>query len=1161
MSATSSDMTTELAAAQVALAGAAKDALKNTSLWIEVGKYLYKKITDRPPLSKVDLANYNSMCSLYKHCMQSDAIPVQWALDDRKCPIYSSEFDEAYVRLRGELVSFDKCQHGLKTQILSIVGLVSRLFESLSKRTNFGGIRAHYRPDGFEYMFLNELTMWLVIDLPRYSITDKKTADMVQRRIQYCQEMQDDVLEFRADSAIANPKNILPSIIISLTVLHQNLLQAHSAATFSDKALLIDGHMVDMVRGTFNILYLMLDEVDQHEFQVYEFFNPGEGRKKNNDVLTSSLLGQWLMQTCSAAGIFSNDYMNTKDISHALIDSHINMDISTIKKIDQIGCCEFVWRTNYQLLGGPSKSTQAETYLNTQAPAFLHLIIELHRSILRLSYIRTALRSSIHLNIAYGEIWLFAKKEGETMFGGLMDALTHAVEHHRNVLDQFWQEYYTNTYEPFAASQHKDKTDKVHKDIMDSGKFYALSHEKIAEIQLLAKETYDHAKNVQRRLDVRKKEKHFLIENLYAYLSNVPGYDPVKLVSLRTIMQATSLSISIGREDATSKAEKAQLLATTKLCQYGGYSLGELPTKLLDDVAQHLLLTQEPSTSEAELNTSQAKYDAAIEAAKAYKRTQKESESEQARKTYWNAILELCQYGGYSLEHVPLQLAEDVYQYLMLMPGTPEAELFQAKYDEAIEEAKAYKLTQKEPSEGKVANAKLLATVALCQHGGYSPGDIPSALFDDAFDHYMAIIEGAPEAELKSRQEKFNAAIEKAKVHKLIHTPSTDDKKIDAKSFVTQLLCQHGGYRPEDIPLELFEPVYLFFMSTPDTPEVELKILKEKYDFAMDEAKKHKLTTEKGPDTPTPTKGTDMTTEAEMQAMKDLVFTKESLRTALLVRDLFARSIQERSSEFISDKKSTANQKYFEQFEFVPLSTLTPLQNRLKGLAALIYKDILKPYSGVAENSVISFFSGYLFTRDLLRKHYSRMVSALYIVATAVDLYDANNMVQLELIDQYLREGLAEMSLELPGINQTSLLRTVIPKLSPLVKEIDGDQVLVIVGSVAIYAARREADLAIAAAAESREQTDAATARADAATAKANAATAKANAAIAKANAAAAKFDAAEATRAVQRTSQQGRTTATSSSNNPNALFTTPGRTKAEPQSSGLETQTGASPR
>lgn len=1151
MAATSSAMTADLAATSAALVGAAKDTLTSANLWIEVGKYLYTKMTDRPSFSTDDLARYNSMCSLYYEYVQNNKLPAQWALNDKKCPTYVSEFKATYMRLRGELVSFDKCQHGLKTQILSIVSLVSRLFESLSKRTKFFGLRAHYRPDGFEYMFLNELAMWLVIDLPRYAITDKSTADMIQRRIQYCQEMQKNVLVYRDDYDIANPKNILPSIIISLTALHQKVLQAHRAATFSDKALLIDGHMVDMVRGTFNILYLMLDEVDQHEFQVYEFFNPGEGRKKKNDVLTSSLLGQWIMKTCSAAGILSNDYTNTNDISHALIDSHINMDISTIKKIDQIGCCEFVWRTDYQLLGGPSKSTQAETYLNTKAPAFLRLIIELHRSILRLSYIRTGLRSAIQLNIAYGEIWLFAKKEGETMFTGLMDALKHAVEHHRNVLEQFWQEYYTNTYEPFAASQHKDDYDKIYKDMMDSSKLYDLNHQKIAEIQLLAKETYDHAENVQRRLDVRKKEKHFLIENLYAYLSNVPGYDPVKLTSLLAIMQAlSSSSSSRGRVvDATSKAEDAQLLATSKLCQYGGYSLGELPTKLLDDVAQHLLLTQEPSTSEAELNISQAKYDAAIEEAKAYKRTQKESESEQARKTYWNAILELCQYGGYSVENVPLHLAEDVYQYLMLMPGTPEAELFQAKYDEAIEEAKAYKLTQKGPSEDNVANATLLATVALCQHGGYSPGDIPSALFDDVYYHFMAIIEGAPEAELKSRQEKFNAAIEKAKIHKLTQTFPSVDKEGMAKALATQLLCQHGGYRLEDIPLELSEPVYLFFMSTPDTPEAERKILVEKYDFAIDEAKKHKLTTEKGPDTPTPTKGTDMTTEAEMQAMQDLVFTKESLRAALLVREQFARSIQERSSEFISDKKSTANQKYFERFEFVPLSTLTPLQNRLQGLAALIYTNILKPYNGVAENSFISFFSGYLFSRDLLRKHYSRMVSALYIVATAVDLYDSSkeNMIQLELIDHYLREGLAEMSMELPGINQTSLLRTVVPKLAPLVKQIDGDRMQVIAGAVAIYAARREADLAIAAAnaAITAAAVDRAAAAADRATTKAT--VARVDAAMAAAE------TRAVGTRAVPTAARQGRTAATSSL----GIFST----QTEPQGGGLETQTGASPR
>lgn len=165
-------------------------------------------------------------------------------------------------------MAFEACHYNLKTQVLGMVSDICRLFKSLSKRISAGPLRESYRDDGFESMFFNELAMWLVIELPRYNITDIDTAKIVEQRIKYCEEMQDSVLVFRGDMDIPNPKNVLPYIIKELKRLHQHLCQAQQAANFSDKIKSIDAQLVDAVRGTFNILNLILDGVSTDEFHV-----------------------------------------------------------------------------------------------------------------------------------------------------------------------------------------------------------------------------------------------------------------------------------------------------------------------------------------------------------------------------------------------------------------------------------------------------------------------------------------------------------------------------------------------------------------------------------------------------------------------------------------------------------------------------------------------------------------------------------------------------------------------------------------------------------------------------------------------------------------------------------------------------------------------------
>ena len=642
MPVTEQSIVDDLVAEKGALVTAAVGALKNPQLWISVAAYLYKEMTKITPLEKEDLARYHQMCVLYNQCNLTDKIPKEWALNEKNCPTYGSDFATKDAALRNELTKFKGCNnHNLKTQIYSIVRNISRLFESLSKRVNFFLLREKYRPDGFESMFLNELAMWAVIELPRYEITDRTTADIVDRRIKYCQDMQDKVLVFRKDHDIANPKNILPAIIKSLERLKQKLSQAHLSASFSAKTQSIDNHITEMVRGTFNILHLMLDQVDQQEFQVSEFLEPGEGRKKKNDIFKQTLLGQWIVQTCEVTGISDNDYLDEKVFPHELIGTHINFDCSTVEKMDQIGWTEFVWRTDYQKVFGPTQEDQAKTYLRDQAPRFLGQVIELHRSILALCYIRRVIAIGKQLSIAYGESWLFARKEGRPMFEGLMDALTHVVDRHADTLNQFWLEFFTNTYKPFADKNHKDSKDKTYTDMMESLDFYKNNLQQVTDIKMLITETHHHADKVDSGLEKNKEKKQMLLRQLYAYLSNVPGYDKGKLAAIHSMIVPTMLAApksgvsssvepvvravvppavaALSSKTTEDNIRRSQWLATVTLVQHGGYSPEKIPMELLDDTYQYFMIT--PDTAETELDSRKAKYEAALATAKAHKLT------------------------------------------------------------------------------------------------------------------------------------------------------------------------------------------------------------------------------------------------------------------------------------------------------------------------------------------------------------------------------------------------------------------------------------------------------------------------------------------------------------------------------------------------------------
>lgn len=230
---------------------AAYQAIKDPVLWINIARKLYQYLfTDRAPFSQGDRKRYAKMLHLYSVCTGaagSDKIPREWEVDNQHCPLYSSDFETRGDTLKTELESLAPSQANMKLQIIGIVANIARLYESIGKRTIARQAlnlftSAQYRSDGFESMFLTEMAMWAAIELPRYSVADSATADMVQKRMEYCDAMQKGVLIYRSDRDIPNVKDILKPIIAEMKAMHENLCDAYKSATFKDRIQLIDAY-------------------------------------------------------------------------------------------------------------------------------------------------------------------------------------------------------------------------------------------------------------------------------------------------------------------------------------------------------------------------------------------------------------------------------------------------------------------------------------------------------------------------------------------------------------------------------------------------------------------------------------------------------------------------------------------------------------------------------------------------------------------------------------------------------------------------------------------------------------------------------------------------------------------------------------------------------
>ncbi len=494
----------------------------NPNAWIAAGSALYKPMAAPTPLSnhatnerENDLGKYTQMCALYQRILKKPVIPIHWQLQVG-CPTHYLEISGSGDYFRSHADNLRVSGYSMKMSIGTTVDSIERLYESLSKRasTPFDFKWKKYRPDGYEAMFFADLVQWLTSDLPAASTTSQTTADILKDRINYCTAVHDDVFIFRDDTKINNPKARLQRIIKNLETLHKDISKSIEAASFNHYIDEIENNLLDMSTNAFSICHLILEGVNQRSLQVDEFLDPHPTDKKMT-ALTQLTMGQWIKTTLQSLGITSNNFQSGRHpIDLDAIPHHLNSDLSQIL-LNTTGLHEFIRNDKHK--------TRKEN--DAFSKNILLKIIDVHREILKLYYVKTSLLHEARVGVSLGESWLYGNEDGKLVVSALLTALNDVNNQFKKTMEDFWTEFFVNTYEPYAHREGMDDLNPTFRFLGTANQRFeniktchSIIDGRVADLAVKAINFADDA-------EVTKQTKQELINGLYSFLRRESGVD------------------------------------------------------------------------------------------------------------------------------------------------------------------------------------------------------------------------------------------------------------------------------------------------------------------------------------------------------------------------------------------------------------------------------------------------------------------------------------------------------------------------------------------------------------------------------------------------------------------------------------------------------------
>lgn len=440
--------------------------------------YLLKEeqINSQPIIKdKREKKSYDDLCILRRNLSEKYEIPNPWILNERGCPKIKIEYNSV-GRLKYDMQWLKGSDYPLKNAVLGILEIIAKFFKLLLQ-LNAAFIKWNvYRNDSFEVMFFGDLAIWLSVSLPRYDIKNVDTPILINNWIKYCDAVEGKVLFYRNDENSPNSAKKLLGIIIEELKTMQMHVQKHlQAISFNESIKNINLSIINMAKDVFNLQYFLIADASPHCIKYYDGINiiyllkhhqahPHIKADPKLKKITKTLLGAWLKETLTLAGIESSDFINTQKINIQSISEYLSTDFSQIKDMNAFG----LWAIEQK------DRMNAEKYMLD--------IAQIYRCLLMVYYVRENILIHVPVYHHYGDSWDYESPQIQKfMQETLFTVISHSISALKNAISHFWEVFHHQDYAP--KNRTKDNTDIVYANLCKADSFVRKIEEHGAEIK------------------------------------------------------------------------------------------------------------------------------------------------------------------------------------------------------------------------------------------------------------------------------------------------------------------------------------------------------------------------------------------------------------------------------------------------------------------------------------------------------------------------------------------------------------------------------------------------------------------------------------------------------------------------------------------------------
>ena len=401
-------------------------------------KYIYRKLNELPEYSKDALRRHDQLVALYRRIFDLP-IPTEWTLaPDGKRPSYKFDLTSFSETLDVHMLGLRIKSTTIRLSVCSILNTITQLLATLDARW-VGRLSG----SSVEELFFTEIARMLLEKLPKLSFDDDDSMRELRKILHFCQEMK---LLIPPEGKVAglalSPRNNatagLKDIIGNLNGVMESAEALIKAATFVRRIEALDNAVSSMAADAFNILTLLVSGNHDHEsiLPVLVFLDKEQTHRPDLLAFKKYKLAMWIEQTLDAAGIKKGNFTNTKRLTLAEADRHLEGECSAD------AACELPTKLldakhkewghwSYSIIGVDDAKVQAR----------LSNIREILRDILKIYHLRGLLTNTRKVAPTSGEAWLYGDPTGLAIVATLMEVAEELASKLYRSLDRFMVDY------------------------------------------------------------------------------------------------------------------------------------------------------------------------------------------------------------------------------------------------------------------------------------------------------------------------------------------------------------------------------------------------------------------------------------------------------------------------------------------------------------------------------------------------------------------------------------------------------------------------------------------------------------------------------------------------------------------------------------------------